>query len=447
VTSQTPYYAPEFKVTINDEPIPAALRASISRVNYQTGLEGSDRVELVLVNENLRWLDDSLLVLDNKLTLSLGYAPEPVKRVFVGEIVSQSASFPGGGSPTLTVVAQDRMQRLQKGTKTRWLNLPVPLVGNYAIRDPVTVSILSLENGLIPITDLITFTLAVLVEGVRSFVAAGDPDEEQKLIRKQAGESDFDFLTRIAQENGWEMFIDHDGALGGYKLRFMSLMDSLSADLTLKYGRSLIDFNPRISNVGQVVAVSVRIWLPSLKTEFTLTISWDWDRSALELSVSPGFGLPGSVSSTPDALRAARDKADPGPQKVLAQQALQKAEKKLAKSSTKTETTLVGEQVTLASAPRVVMSRLIPTLNQRLTGTGSTIGDPRIRAGIVLQLEGLGEQFGGLYRVTSATHTIDSSGYRTGFEVRKEIWFGSIPLLEQGAVSLGAQGYGLRIPF
>ncbi len=51
-----------------------------------------------------------------------------------------------------------------------------------------------------------------------------------------------------------------------------------------------------------------------------------------------------------------------------------------------------------------------------------------------MQLEGVGEQFGGLYRVTSATHTIDGGGYRTSFEVRKEIWFGSIPLLEQGAV-------------
>jgi uncharacterized protein len=51
----------------------------------------------------------------------------------------------------------------------------------------------------------------------------------------------------------------------------------------------------------------------------------------------------------------------------------------------------------------------------------------------VLRVEGLGVQFGGLYRVTSATHTIDQSGYRTQFETRKEIWFGSIPGHEQGA--------------
>jgi len=58
----------------------------------------------------------------------------------------------------------------------------------------------------------------------------------------------------------------------------------------------------------------------------------------------------------------------------------------------------------------------------------------------VLQLEGVGEQFGGLYRVTSATHTIDSSGYRTNFEVRKEIWFSSIDPLAQGAIPVSFMG-------
>ena len=47
--------------------------------------------------------------------------------------------------------------------------------------------------------------------------------------------------------------------------------------------------------------------------------------------------------------------------------------------------------------------------------------DPRLRAGAIIRLEGLGPSFSGDYRVTSATHTISSSGYRTSFRVRKEI--------------------------
>ena len=51
-----PRYAPEFRIKINGESIPALLRASVTVVSYQGGLEGDDRVELYLVNENLWWL-------------------------------------------------------------------------------------------------------------------------------------------------------------------------------------------------------------------------------------------------------------------------------------------------------------------------------------------------------------------------------------------------------
>jgi uncharacterized protein len=84
-------------------------------------------------------------------------------------------------------------------------------------------------------------------------------------------------------------------------------------------------------------------------------------------------------------------------------------------------------------------------LNNRLTGSGRCVGDPRIQAGTLTRLEGVGKQFGGLYRVTSATHTIDSGGYQTSFELRKEVWFGSIPLLEQGAVTIEPFGQHIRI--
>ena len=36
-------------------------------------------------------------------------------------------------------------------------------------------------------------------------------------------------------------------------------------------------------------------------------------------------------------------------------------------------------------------------------------------------MAGLGVDFSGDYRVTKATHTIDTNGYRTGFEVQREI--------------------------
>ena len=45
---------------------------------------------------------------------------------------------------------------------------------------------------------------------------------------------------------------------------------------------------------------------------------------------------------------------------------------------------------------------------------------PDIRAGTVLEIDGLGERFSGRYFVVSTTHTIGDSGYTTQFECRRE---------------------------
>lgn len=401
-------------MSINDAPVPAAMRGSITSASYQTSLEGADRVELTLANEGLRWLDHPLFTLDNRLTLFLGYAPDPLDQVFVGQIVGQEANFPSGGMPTLTVTAQDRRHQLQSSNRVRWFAIPIATVGDFPIPDLAISSLVAAENSFIPVFDPIGAALSVLLAGADVLVILGDPNSAQKLIRQQSGESDFDFLMRIARENGWEMLVDHTPPNGGYKLHFLSPEDNLSADVTLEYGQSLIEFRPRISTVGQIAGVAVTIWQPDTKMDFTITASWDWDRQSLDLSISPGFGLSGGEG---DVTAAPANSS----------------------STTLPTLNLVNEPANMATAPRLILSKLIPQLNRRLTASGATIGDTRIRAGAVLQIESVGQTLGGRYRVTSATHSLDSGGYRTSFEVRKEIWFGSIPLNEQGANLINVQ--------
>ncbi|MCY7353872.1 MAG: hypothetical protein LH470_02070 [Lysobacter sp.] len=393
-------FVPEFRLWIDGEPVPASLRAAITSVTQASGMEGADRVEIALANEGLRWLDNGLLKVDRALKLELGYADEPLTQVFVGEIVALEASFPGGSAPTFTVVAQDKRHRLSQGTKVRWFAIPIPTVGNFGVPDPITAMAVTAENGMIPVIDPVGAAIAVLLGGVDAVVSITDPGSAQKFIRKQVNESDYDFLAKIAAENGWDMLVDHGGELGGHLLRFTSPLDHLQPDVTLAYGRSLLEFQPRISTVGQVFSVSGYVWVPQIKMVFVVTLGWDWDRMALTLSVYPGVVPLGPAGSYH----------------------------------------LVQEPLTAASAPRKILAEIIPRLNKRLTATGSTVGDPRIQAGRVLRVEGVGEQFGGLYRITGATQTLDGSGYRTQFETRKEIWFGSIPASEQGAVRV-------KVPF
>lgn len=406
-------YAPEFQIRINNQAVPAALRASITSASYQTGLEGADRVELSIANENLRWLDHPLLKLDNKLVLSIGYAPGPLRQQFVGEIVALAPTFPASGSPMITVSAQDLRHRMQRGNKVRWFAISADSLGNFPIPDTAVASMVSAENLMVPIMYPIGAALSVVIGGAAVFVARGDPDARQKMIRRQGGESDYDFLRRLCAENGWEMVMDHQGPLGGRRLHFLSLIDSsLTQPVTLRYGQSLIDFTPRISDVGQVARVAVSFWVSALDLEFTVAAGWDWDRSALTLDIIPGYGAP---------------------------------ELAVGKDANKNPVTVLNEPLSSETAPRVLVSKLLAKLNNRLTGSGRCVGDPRIQAGSLMRLEGVGKQFGGLYRVTSATHSIDGGGYQTSFELRKEVWFGSVPLLEQGAVTIEPFGQSLRI--
>jgi hypothetical protein len=393
-----PHYAPDVRLAFGGGPAPALIRGALTELRVQTGLEGVDRLELTLANEGLRFLDHPLFRLDTEVQVSIGYAPDDPALVFNGVVVGTDATFPSESMPTLTVVAHDRRVRLQETSATRWFAIPIPKLAVLPLPDLLVAPAVALEHGLIPILDPIGAALSVLVQGASVAAAIGDPDGMQKVVRKQHDQTNLEFLELVARENGWEMLIEHASEPAGYQLRFLSPLSHLDADVTLRYGASLIDFLPKITRVGQIAGIAVKVWRPEIKLELTISVGWDWDRQSLQLGISPGFGMPGGLSGTTFMM--------------------------------------VNEPVTLASAPRMIIAKLLPKLNRRLTASGSCVGDPRIRAGGVLQVEGVGETYGGRYRIAGATHTLDGSGYRTAFDLRKEIWFGSIPPASQGALTI-----------
>jgi hypothetical protein len=402
-----PQYSPDLRLMFAGRPAPATLRASVTSVSATCGFGDADRLEVAIANEALRWLDSDLFRLDTPVELWLGYSPEQPERVFAGEVVGADAAFPSAGIPTLTVVAQDRRTRLAASEPSRWFAVSIPTYGVMPLPDVAVAPELALEHGLLPTIDPLGSMLAAALGAAEALMSMDDPTLRQRIVRKQAGENSLDLLKRIAVENAWEIAIDHTADPGGLVLSLMSPAAHLAPDVTLKYGGSLIDFTPRISAVGQVATVSARVWQPSIRLELTITVGYDWDRQSLDIEVSPGFGLPIGGSKG-------------------------------------TGVTMVDEPISPANAARVVLGKLLPKLNKRLTARGTCVGNAAIRAGHVLRIEGVGETYGGLWRVTSVTQTLDSGGWRTSFEVRKEIWFGSIPAPSQGAVRV--QGGLLSLP-
>jgi phage protein D len=384
-----PQFGPMFTIQINGSNLPAAMRGAIVSVSWTAGIEGSDSVEVAFANQNFQWLDNPLLAVDNGFSLSIGYAPDPLEVVFVGEITGVEPSFPNGGMPTIRVTAHDFLQRLTHGKVDRAFAITLPTVGILPLPDPVVASLVSASNLLIPFPDPIGAALSALMSLV-SYILA--PQEAQHSVRVQSGQSDFDFLTRVAKDNGWEVYIDHTLEPKGYVLRFQFLMQDYSPSVTLKRGQSLMEFTPRLTTVGDIFGVSARIWISTLQMEFVVVVSWDYDRAAFNLMIYPGLGDIGTVLGS------------------------------------NVSKTISIKPTGFPTAFRDILTEFLPRLNNRITGSGSTIGNPDIKPGKVINLVGLGSQFSGLYRITSATHTFDTSGYKTTFKGRQEVWFSGFPV-------------------
>src|SRR5262245_62561371 len=86
-------FAPQFTMQIGGANLPPGLRGAISSVTWTTGIEGADSVEVSFANPNLQWLDNPILAVDQPINLYVGYAPDPLEKVFVGEISGDETTF------------------------------------------------------------------------------------------------------------------------------------------------------------------------------------------------------------------------------------------------------------------------------------------------------------------------------------------------------------------
>jgi phage protein D len=348
-------YAPDFAISLNGQSLSADLRGSVTSVEYEEGIDGADRAQVVFANPGLRHLDNPLFRLDAGLDLSMGYRDGGIVRLFQGEVTGVEPAFPASEMPTVTLVAHNFMHRLQEGTKTRQFPWYLP--------DAVVAAIVSAENFLLPDIDPAAAGLTAL--GMIS-----------QRPRPQHKKSDYEFLRQIAAEYGFDMWLD------GRIFHFRLLLPMLPPPtVELRYGESLVDFRPRHTNVGLAVGVTVKVWVSAIKTELAVSASWDGD--SVSVRIAPAFLGGGGTGATLDLPDLPMDSP--------------------------------------VDAVKWVFAELRRRINNRTTGSGSAVGDPRLRAGDTVILAGIGPFSGPNYRLTSVSHVLDAGGYRTRFEVRREL--------------------------
>jgi len=153
--------------------------------------------------------------------------------------------------------------------------------------------------------------------------------------------------------------------------------------LTLNYPDNLLEFSPRLSTLAQAGKVQIRAWDFKQKKPIIDQAIADNQKSSMgktsgSIAVTRKFGLVNQAIVT---------------QPVYSQ----------------------------AEAKQIAVGQFNEMALTYITGEGTCLGNPDLRAGKVIEIANISKRFSGLYYVTAATHTYArEGGYQTQFTVKRD---------------------------
>ena len=205
-------------------------------------------------------------------------------------------------------------------------------------------------------------------------------DDTPKLetqITKDNKETYFKFLNVKAKEVGFVFYIDRK------TMYFVKPKDDKREVIKMQLGKDLISFNPTVKNTGLYSEVIVRGHNPQDPSTPLIGRA----TAGSERSQEPGKRTGSQIAGNQPGLR------------------------------TLTLTNIVVNSVEHANS--IALSKLNQASDTFIEGSGECIGLPQIRPGTTIILEKMGKRFTGKYYIKEATHTINDSGYRTRFTVKR----------------------------
>lgn len=190
----------------------------------------------------------------------------------------------------------------------------------------------------------------------------------------QKDQYDVDFLLQLAHRQGYTLEAHEDTS----QLYFGPSQQSLATNYQLEWGKGLMSFKPSLSTTNQWQSVTVR----------------GWDRQSQK-----------PISATVDLNDPLIKKLN-GNLHGLVQDRQQQ--------------TVDLPVFTVAEAKQRARALLHDRSVEIVTARGKTVGLPALRAGTLVNIQGIGARLSGTYFVTKTTHTLGESGYVTEFDCRRE---------------------------
>src|SRR5215470_383076 len=339
----------DFNVYLDGTKVDGATKAAISGVRVFLTHRGASTFELVVSDPELRWQAKPTFTECKEVKIELGL-PGKMKNVFDGEVTAWRTELERSGPTVLVLRGMDRSHRLMRGHKTK----------TYAQASPIDCAQkIASAAGLIAKT------------------SAGQP-APVKTYRIQANESDFKFLRKMADLEGYLFYVD------GSDLHFERPTIPSNDDVTVTYGEDLKTFLP-VANFRR----------PAAKVEVG---AWDSaGKAALTGKAKPGDELWSVPGGKPGADVASFQ-------------------------GTKASLGIVESQVaTQEHADTVAKAALTKRSLEFLTAEVEVRGNPEIKPGALVNVKKVGV-YSGHYLVTEANHFFDAGGYDCIFYVARDKW-------------------------
>jgi phage protein D len=193
----------------------------------------------------------------------------------------------------------------------------------------------------------------------------------------QHNQTDLEFIQARAKRIGYEVIFVNK------TLHFRPKQNDKAKVLTLNYPDNLLEFSPRLSTLAQAGKVQIRAWDFKQKKPIIDQAIADNQKSSMgktsgSIAVTRKFGLVNQAIVT---------------QPVYSQ----------------------------AEAKQIAVGQFNEMALTYITGEGTCLGNPDLRAGKVIEIANISKRFSGLYYVTAATHTYArEGGYQTQFTVKRD---------------------------
>lgn len=399
------FYVPQFEVRIAGAGLPQDVLRDVIQVTYKDSLDELDSFEIKVNNwddaarrfkyigsetaEDLAGGEEAARYklfepCKKQVTLHMGYLGN-LALMLTGTFTTMEPSFSESAGPTLTARALNILHQLRRKKYTdAFEDKNESEIAELIAQRPVSRR--DSENR---------FPLMICANE-----SAKREDERIPLIA-QKGEFDVDFLWKLARRKGYvlvvrEPIVREEQEIQPGHLYFgpsngtSSCNQESAGDPTrisepntyvLSWGKSLIDFQPRLTTANQFKSVTVNGWDRNRQRTISETIDFTDDK----------------LKDLNCDLHDMLINCDPR------------------------EELVVDEPV---SSPREAKQRaralLLDQHKQMVTASARTLGLPQIRAGVNVRIEGVGSRLSGTYLVTKSEHSIGDSGYITKFDLRRE---------------------------